>query len=88
MKYIISLDPEDKITLSMEKLTLRRIVAVQDIVDANGRVIVKKGTKGGFVESEKNLSHEGCCWIADKACVYQNARVSNNAQVYGRARVH
>lgn len=44
---------------------------------------VKKGDKGGFVESEKNLSHKGNCWIYDDAKAYDNARICGNAEVYG-----
>ena len=31
---------------------------------------IKKGDFGGYVESEKNLSHEGNCWVYDGAKVY------------------
>ena len=48
---------------------------------------VKKGELGGWVESEKNLSHEGNCWISDDAVVYNNARIYGNAQVYVKAQV-
>ena len=52
---------------------------------------VKKGDIGGFVESERNLSHDGNCWIFRDAYVFgdarisNNARVSNDAYVFGRA---
>ena len=51
------------------------------------------GTRGGFVGSEANLSHEGDCWIYDNAEVSENARVTDNAQVrddtlvWGSARI-
>ena len=60
----------------------------------------KKGDKGGFIESENNLAHEGDAWVSDNAhvygdaCVFDNARVYNNAfvsgyaQVYGNTRVY
>ena len=54
---------------------LFRIKALKDFND------VKKGDIGGYVESEKNLSQYGDCWI------YDNARVEDNAQVYGDAEV-
>lgn len=47
--------------------TLYRIQALRDFGD------VKEGEFGGWIESEKNLSHEG------------SARVSDNARVYGDA---
>lgn len=73
--------------------TLYRIRALRDFGN------VKKGTLGGFVKSEDNLSHDGNCWIWDAATVYGNARVSGdaqildcadvgrNAKVYGNARI-
>lgn len=62
--------------------TLYRIEALRDFAD------VQKGDKGGYVESEENLSHEGNCWVYDNAWVYGYARVYGNAQVYGNARVY
>ena len=53
---------------------LYRIKALVDIPK-----IVKAGELGGYIESEKNLSHEGNCWVGD------NAQVSGNAYVYGNA---
>lgn len=67
----------------------RRIIALRDIP----RYSVKKGDLGGWVESERNLSHEGDCWIRDnarvdcRAQVCGNALVFDNAQVYGSALV-
>ena len=48
---------------------------------------VKKGDRGGFIESEKNLSHLGKAWVCDNALVYGNALVFGNARVCGNARV-
>ena len=54
--------------LSSER-TLFRIVALRDFSD------VKKGDVGGWVESEKNLSHDGDCWISGDAMVSGNSCV-------------
>lgn len=62
--------------------TLRRIRALIDVRDG-----VKAGDLGGYLESEKNLSSQGQCWVSDVAYVYESARVSGNALVYGRAAV-
>lgn len=68
--------------------TLHRIEALYDFND------VEKGDKGGFIESEANLSHESYCWVYDdakvfgNACVYELARVFNKAEVSGDAKVH
>lgn len=42
---------------------------------------VEIGDLGGYVKSEKNLSHEGNAWVMDDAKVYDNAQVSGNAKV-------
>ncbi len=49
---------------------------------------VMKGDLGGFVESDFNLSHDGDCWIAGNAMVYESATVCKNARVAGSATVH
>lgn len=46
---------------------------------------VKAGEKGGYVESEDNLSQKGNAWVFDDARVYDNACVYDNARVYGNA---
>lgn len=81
-------------TISYRGKTLYRIEALRDFND------VKKGDKGGFVESEKNLSHDGNCWIYNDAkvfgnarvyqhgCVFDEAMVSGHAEVYGHAAVY
>lgn len=61
--------------------TLYRIEALKDFSD------VKKGDKGGYVESEANLSHYGDCWIYDNACVYDRVIVVGNSIVSGYARL-
>ena len=64
--------------------TLHRIKALVDIPC----FFVKAGDLGGWIESEKNLSHEGNAWVADEAIVYGEAGVSGNAIVYGNAKVY
>ena len=59
---------------------LHRIRALRDI-----RYGVEAGDLGGFIESEKNLSQEGDCWVSGNAQVYGNARVSGDALVCGSA---
>ena len=48
---------------------------------------VKKGDIGGFVESERNLSHDGNCWIFREAKVYGDAQVFDNAWITNAAEV-
>ena len=68
-------------TINLNGVTLYRIEALKDFGE------IKKGDKGGFIESENNLAYEGNAWVSDDACVYGNARVYDNACVYGNARV-
>ena len=78
---------ENKYKLTEESIkfrlrTLYRIEALKDFGD------VKKGDKGGFIEDEYNLSHDGDSWVCDNAMVCGDARVCDNAWVYCYARVH
>lgn len=75
-------------TIKLNGTTLYRIEALKDFSE------IKKGDKGGFIESENNLAHEGNAWVSDNAhvygdaCVFDNARVYNNAFVSGYAQVY
>lgn len=66
---------------------LYRIRAVRAFGD------VSAGELGGYVESERNLSHDGLAWVSGDARVYGHARVSGDARVssaacvYGAARL-
>ena len=62
--------------------TLYRIEALESFSN------VMKGDKGGYVESEKNLSQEGNCWIYNDARVFDKAMIYDDAKVYGYARVY
>lgn len=68
-------------TIEYDGVTLYRIEAIRDFG------IVKAGDKGGFVQSEFNLSQEGDCWIYDEAKVYGKGWVSGKAKVYDEAKV-
>jgi hypothetical protein len=43
------------------------------------------GARGGWVQSEANLSHAGSCWIWDEATVMEDADVRDDADVSGHA---
>lgn len=60
---------------------LYRVEALKDFGN------VKKGSVGGFIEKEDNLSQEGNCWIFLDAKVYGNAKVFGNAIINGFAQV-
>lgn len=65
--------------------TLYRIQALKDFGD------IKAGDKGGWVESEDNLSQDGNCWIYDDSKAYgmsyvsENAKILNGSKIYGLA---
>ncbi len=73
------------ITIEVNGQTLYRIRALKDFSDGFSKV--KKGDLGGYIEKEKNLSHEGNCWVGEDAKVYSEAKVYDNARVYGNAEV-
>jgi hypothetical protein len=50
--------------------------------------LVAKGTLGGYIEKESNLSQNGNAWVYGNALVSGNAQVYGNAQVSGNARVY
>ena len=54
---------------------LWRIKALRDFGN------VAKGDIGGWIEGEKNLSHEGNAWVSGYACVFGDAWVSGDARV-------
>ena len=63
----------------------RRIRALKSFSWVSGRI--KAGDLGGYVESEKNLSQKGSCWIAKSGIVAGNAVVKDSAVVTDTAQV-
>ena len=61
--------------------TLFRVKAVRDFGS------VKRGDRGGYIEREANLSHEGTAWVGGGAQVYGNAFVCDDAIVDGYAKI-
>lgn len=54
----------------------------------NGRVLkriirIEDNLVGGWIESEKNLSQSGKCFVYDNAIIYGNAKVLGDAMVCG-----
>ncbi len=90
MEKKFELVKEDSIVV--EGRTLYRIRALKNVVEADdGTYAVKKGTLGGYVQKEENLSHEGNCWVFDKAKVFDDARalddsfITDESMVFGNA---
>ena len=59
---------------------------------------VKKGSLGGYIESERNLAQEGTCWIfngivkgfatvLDDALIDGNITISDDSSVYGNSKI-
>ena len=89
-KYYLSTEEEDTfhiINAEGQHVSLHRIVAKKDLIGGvSGRsVFVKKGDKGGFVQSEENLSSTGLCWVYDDAIVHGRAKILDDAKVRGGA---
>lgn len=68
-------------TLMVNDRILHQIVALKDFG------IIRKGDLGGWIEDYDNLDQEGKAWVADNACVYEFARVTQNAFIGDKARV-
>lgn len=68
-------------TLMVNDRVLHQIVALKDFGT------VRKGDLGGWIEDYSNLDQEGKAWVADNACVYESARVIQNALIGDKARV-
>ncbi len=66
---------------SSKKVCGQRVYRIRALKDF-GRV--KKGYVGGFVHSEFNLSHFGTCWAWGDSVVTHNARLLDDAQIFGR----
>ncbi len=62
--------------------TLRLIQAMEDFG------VVRVGQYGGYIEDERNLSHDGGCWVYGGAEVSGNAKVSGQAEVINDAKVY
>ena len=62
---------------------LRRIRAVRDIPEHGVRV----GRIGGFLQSERNLSHDCPAWVGGSACVLGSSLVEDRAFVSGQTTV-
>lgn len=71
-KYILLTDETMK---TDSGITLTRIQRIND------------GRRGGWVQSEMNLSQQGKCWIGGEAKVFETAFVSGDALVNGCAEI-
>ena len=63
---------------------LYRIRALHDIYEGCC-LTIKKGTLGGWIQTEDNLAQDGTCWVGSDAIVMESARVRDSAHVGGNA---
>ncbi len=76
-------------TKEVDGHTLHRIRALRKITDPSAvNWEINEGDLGGWIEGERNLSHEGAAWVDCDACVYGNALVHGNALVTDYAKVY
>ncbi len=77
-------DKKYKLTDETTEVRGHILYRIEAIVDFD---YIKKGYKGGFIEKESNLSHEGDCWVGGNAKVFEDAQVLENSQVFEDAQV-
>ncbi len=70
---------------------LCRVVALRDVVAElpdGGKVLrAERGDVGGWIQTGRNLAHEGGAWVGGDARVFDDAAVSGDALVSGNAAV-
>lgn len=73
-------------TLNLWGRTLHRIECTESFTTMHGRLI-HIGDKGGWIQSENNLSQTDSCWVSEDAMVFDDAKVYDRALVYGDAEI-
>lgn len=76
---------EDKYKLVPDMEGMYRAVALRNIFDSNGHLVIDKGTRSGLLWGSGALSQYGICWVGEDAKVVNGGRVSRDARVYGSA---
>lgn len=88
-KYEIDMSQTRTITVEGVEHRLHRIRAARRLIHQTGApYAIDKGSLGGWVEGEENLSQSGECWVADEAAVFGKGWVQDNAFVCGNAMVY
>lgn len=81
--YIDFRHPTDK---RQRIVRLYRIISLREL-SIPGNYNVALNEIGGYVESEANLSHDGNCWIANSAKVFDRAQITDDSLVKDDAAV-
>ena len=74
-----------KLTSNTKVVLGRTLYQIESLIDFAS---VRVGEKGGWIESEKNLSQDGNSWVCGNAKVYGDAKVYDNAWVCDNAKVY
>lgn len=72
-------------TVEIDGHVLHRIRAVKGF--SNEYVDVAAGDLGGYIEDESNLSHNGTCWVAGEAKVFNGSIIKDDAHILGNSTV-
>ena len=72
-------------SMSINGQKVYRIQAIRDIRIKRLNIIVKSGSRGGYVSGYHNLSQDNNCWIDEDAIVYENATVISSGYVGGNS---
>ena len=80
MKYKLGYKKKKFIPEVFSEIDICRIIACEDIYQ-DGKIIVKKGEAGGWIQSTNNLAQTGSCWIFEESIVVGNSVVMDEATV-------
>lgn len=64
-----------------EMYQIRSCIDVLWVDDNDDKLLIPKGTLGGFVQHERNLSQFGCAWIHEGSFVFGQSRIEDYSQI-------
>lgn len=67
--------------VEVEMYQIRACIDVLWVDDNDDKLLISKGTLGGFVQHERNLSQFGCAWIHEGSFVFGSSRVEDYSQI-------
>lgn len=79
MKKYRLLDSDTKVLFGRTLFRIQALISFSD---------VQEGDLGGYIEKEKNLSHDGNAWVYNNAQVFDEARVCGSAKIFGNAMIY
>lgn len=75
-------DKKYEMTANTKIINGRKLFQIKAVVDFSN---VKAGDLGGYIEKEENLSQYDNAWVYGYACVFDDARVCRDAQIFSNA---